>query len=133
MMLGLCVSLQCGCLTSSWLKGSRKLQVKETRGKRDGGEFHQHAIFHHQAVLTKPYLFFPSISYSTSSSSFVSSPSSSCSSSLRRFEKPPGPPSSPAGTCKTGTGLPPPPKGSKILAGFSLFTSYKIVTVITRL
>ena len=51
------------------------------------------------------YLLFPSISYLSSSSSFFSSSSSSCSSYLRRFGKPPGPASSPAGTFRTGTGV----------------------------
>ena len=51
---------------------------------------------------TIPYLLFPSISYS---SFFFSSSSSSCSSSLRRFGEPPGTASTPAGTCRTGTGL----------------------------
>ena len=76
-----------------------------------------------------PYLLLPSISYSLSSSTFLSSSSSSCSSSLRSFGKPAGPPSSPAGDRH----WPPPPPGSKILTGFKLFTSYKIVKGITRL
>ena len=41
---------------------------------------------------TIPYLLFPSISYSSLSFSFLSSSSSSCSYSLRRLWKPPGPP-----------------------------------------
>ena len=81
---------------------------------------------------TIPYLLFPSISYSSSSSSFFSSSSSSCSSSLRRFHKPRDPPPSPAGTCKTGTGFS--PRFQNIDSFFfKLYTSYKIVTVITRL
>ena len=81
----------------------QELQVKETSGKKDQGEFDQHGSTRPSSTI--PYLLFPSISYSTSERSFFSSSSSCCSSSLRRFGKPPGPPYSPAGTCRTGTGL----------------------------
>ena len=47
------------CISTMWLFNfflvkrtlKQELQVKQTRGKRDRGEFNQHAIFHHQAVL----------------------------------------------------------------------------------
>ena len=47
------------CISTMWLfnfflvKGTLKqeLQVKETSGKRDQGEFYQHSLFQHQAVL----------------------------------------------------------------------------------
>ena len=81
----------------------------------------------------------PFISYSLSSSSFFSSSSSSFYSSFRRLWRPPGPPSSLAGTCKTGTGMSvyrPDlllPSGSKMLTCLKFFKSCKIVTVIMKL
>ena len=83
----------------------QELQVKETSGKRDWGEFTHMTSSTTRLSSIIPYLLFPSISYSSSSSSLFSSSSSSCSSYLRRFWKPPVPPSSPAGTCRTDTGL----------------------------
>ena len=61
MMLGLCVSLHCGCLTSSWLKEpwSRGCKGRRQVAKRDLGEFDNHALLHHQAVLH--ILFIPPI------------------------------------------------------------------------
>ena len=96
------------CISTMWLFNlflvkrtlKQELKVNETSGKRDQGKFYQHALLHHRAVLH-----YTSISYSSSSSSFFFSSSSSCFSSLMRFGKPPGPPSSSAGTCRTGAGL----------------------------
>ena len=84
----------------------QELQVQETTsGKMNRGEFDQHALLHHQAVLhyTLPplplhllliirillllILFLILLLL------------------LRRFGKPPGPPSSPSETCRTGTDL----------------------------
>ena len=42
MISGLCVSLQCGCLTLLQVK----LQVKDTSGQWDRGKFYQHALLH---------------------------------------------------------------------------------------
>ena len=47
------------CISTMWLFNfflvkrtlKQELQVKETSGKRDQGEFDQHALLHHQAVL----------------------------------------------------------------------------------
>ena len=47
------------CISTMWLFNfflvkrtlRQELQVKETSGKRDRGEFDQHALLHHQAVL----------------------------------------------------------------------------------
>ena len=110
----------------------QELQVKETSGKRDRGEFDQHALLHHQAVLhyTLPplplhplliiiillllllilllLLLFKEV-WKSSRPSFIS-----CRDLEDRL-------------------WPPPPPGSKILTGFKLFTSYKIVMGITRL
>ena len=55
--------------------------------------------------ISSSSLLFPSISSSSSSSFFFSSPSSSFSPYFRRIGRPPGPPSSPAGTSRTGTGV----------------------------
>ena len=103
------------CISTMWLLKfflvkrtlKQELLVKEKSGKRNRGEFDQHTIPSSTTRLsfTIPYLLFHSISYSSSSLSFFSSSSSSCSSSLRMFGKPPGPPSSPARTCRIGTGL----------------------------
>jgi hypothetical protein len=98
------------CISTKWLFNfflvkinlKQELQVKETCGKRESNQL---AILHHKAVLRYILPPLPPISYSSSSSSFFSSSPFSCSSSLRRFGKPPGPPSSPTGTCRTGTGL----------------------------
>ena len=57
---------------------------------------------------------------------------------FRRFGRPPGLPLSPTGTCRTGSGMSEYmpglrlPSGSKIKTGLKLFTSYKIMTGITR-
>ena len=91
------------------------------------------------SCISSSSLPFPFISFSSSSTSFFSSPSASLSPYIMRFGRPPGPPGSPERTCRTGTGMsayrprPPPPPGSKIITGVKLFTSYKIVTGITRL
>ena len=50
--------------------------------------------------ISSSALLFPSTSSSSSLSSLFSSPSSSFSHYFRRFEKPPGPTSSPTGTCR---------------------------------
>ena len=55
--------------------------------------------------ISSSALLFPSTSSSSSLSSLFSSPSSSFSHYFRRFVKPPGPTSSPTGTCRTGTAL----------------------------
>ena len=83
------------------MKGTLKqeLQVKETSGKRDRGEFDQHALLHHQAVLhyTLPplplhLLLIIIILLLLLLILLLLLP-------LRRFGMHPGPPSSPAGTC----------------------------------
>ena len=67
-----------------------------------------------------------------------SSPSSSFSPYFRRFGRPPDPPPSPRGTCRTVNGMSAYrpglliPSGSKIMTGVKLFTSYKIMTCIIR-
>ena len=106
------------CISTMWLfnffLGKRtlkqELQVKETRGKRDQGEFNQHAILCHQAVLryTLPplplhllliiiilLLLLLLLLLLILLLLLL----------LSRFGKPPGPPSSLAGTCRTGTGI----------------------------
>ena len=104
MMLGLCVFLQYGCLTSSWSKEpwSRSCRWRRQVAKGTEGNLTNMTFYTTRLSSTIPYLLFPSISYSSSSSSFFSSSSSSWSSPLRRFGKPPGPPSSPAWTCRPG-------------------------------
>ena len=101
------------CISTMWLfnffLGKRtlkqELQVKETRGKRDQGEFNQHAILRHQAVLryTLPprplHLLLIIIILLLLHLILLQLLL------LRRFGKPPGPPSSPAGTCRTGTNI----------------------------
>ena len=114
------------CLVKQTLK--QELQVKETSGKRDRGEFDQHDLVHHQAVLhyTLPplplhllliiiilillllILLFKEV-WKASRPSLLS-----CRDLYDRH-------------------WPPPPQGSKTLTGFKLFTSYKIVAGITRL
>ena len=98
MILGLCVSLQCGCLTSSWWKEpwNRSCSWRRQVAKGTEGNFTNMPSSTTRLSSTIPYLLFPSISYLLSSSS--------CSSSWRRFGKPPGPPFSPEGSCRTGTG-----------------------------
>ena len=107
MTLGLCVSLQCGCLTPSWWKEPWSRSCKWRRQVANGTKenFTNMPFSATRLSFAIPYLLFPSISYSSSSSSFFFSSSSLCTSFLRRFGKPTGPPSSPAGTCRTGTGL----------------------------
>ena len=57
------------------------------------------------SCISSSSLIFPSISSSLPSSSFFSSPSCSFSPYFMGFGRHPGPPSSPAGTCRTGTGM----------------------------
>ena len=100
------------CISTMWLLNfflvertlKQELQVMETSGTRDQGDFDHQGLLHHHAVLhilLIPPL--PCISFSSSSSSFFSSSTSSFSSSFRRFGRPPGLPSSHAGTCRTVT------------------------------
>ena len=107
MIWGLCVSLQCGYLTSYWWKEpwSRNCRWRIQVAKGTEGNFTNMTSSTTRLSSTIPYLLFHSISYSWSSLSFFSSSSSFCSSSLRMFGKPPGLPSSPAGTFRTGSGL----------------------------
>ena len=133
MILGLCVFLHSGWLTSSWWKeplaGAAGEGDKWQKGQK--GNLTNMPSSTTRLSSTVPYLLFPSISYSTLSSSSFSSSSSSCYSSLRMFGNPPGPPSSPAGTWDRH--WPPFPPGSKMLTGFKLFIRYKIVTGISRI
>ena len=107
MMLELCVSLQCGCSTSSCWKEpwSRRCRLRRQVAKGTEGNLTNMPSSTTRLSSAIPYLLFPSISYSSSLFSFFSSSSSSCSYYLRRFGKPPDPPSSPAWTYKTCTGL----------------------------
>ena len=103
----------------------QELQVKETSGKRDRVEFDQHALLHHKAVLhhTLPplplhflliiILLLPRLLILLLFLLF------------KEAWKASWPLSSPAGTSSS-------PR-SKLLTGFKLFTSCKIVTGITRL
>ena len=106
MILGFCVFLKCGCLTSSWWKESWSISCRWRRqvDKGTGGYFTNMPSSTTRLSSIIPYLLLPSISYSSSSSSPFFSSSSSCS-SLRRFGKHPAPSSFHAETCRTGTSL----------------------------
>ena len=81
-------------------------QVKDTQGKRDRGEFNQHALLHHQAILhyTLPPL--PLHILLIIIILLIILLSLPLILLLREVWKaPPDPPSSPAATCRTGTGL----------------------------
>ena len=82
------------------------------------------------SCISSSSLLFPSLS-SSSSPSLFSSSSLSFSSSFRRFGRPLGPHSSPAGTCRKGTGMSSYrpgvllSQGSKLMTSLKLFTGYK--------
>ena len=132
------------CISTMWLFNSflvertlrQELQRKKKSDKRDQGEFDNHGL---PAYPTHPSPSTPSPYSSSSFSFFSSSSSSSFSSSIRRLGRPPGPASSPAGTCRTGTGMSAYrpglliPPGSKIMTGLIICTSYTIVTANSRL
>ena len=83
----------------------QELQVKKQVAKGTEGNLTNTPSSTNRLSSIIHYLLFPSITYTLLSSSFFSSSSSSCSFSLMRFGKPKGPTFSPAGTCRTGTGL----------------------------
>ena len=125
MILGLCISLKCGCLTSSWWKEpwSRSCRWRRQVAKWTKGNLTKIPSSTTRLSSTIPYLLF-SISYSSSSSSFFLSTSCSCSFSLRSLQALP--------PLLQGPVVQVPP-GAKILTGFKFATNYKIVTGITRL
>ena len=102
------------CISTIWLFNfflaertlKQELQGKETSGKGTKGKLTIMPSYTTRlSCISFSSLLFPSIYSSSSSSSFFSSSSTSFSSSFRRFGRPPGPPSSPAGTFRTGTGI----------------------------
>ena len=101
----------------------QELQVKETSGKRDEGNFTNITSSTTRLSSNIPYFLFPSISYSPSSSSFFSSSSTSCSSSLRRLESLQALP--PLRQGPAGQALASSSPRFQILTGVMLFTSYK--------
>ena len=83
----------------------QELQGKEKSGKGFKGNLSiMPSSTTKRSCISSSSLLLHSICYSSSSSSFFSSSSSSFS-SFSRIEWPPSPPSSPAGTCRTGTGV----------------------------
>ena len=103
MILGLCVSRQCRCLSSSWWKErwSRSCRWRRQVAKRDPGKFYQHALLHHQAVLTYTL---PPLPLHLLLIIIILLLLLLILLLLVLFEKPPSPPSSPAGTWRIGTG-----------------------------
>ena len=79
--------------------------MKETSGKRDLGDFDQHALLHHQAVLhyTLPPL--PLHMLLIIIILLLLLLTLLLLLLFKEVGKPPGPLSSPAGTCRTSTGL----------------------------
>ena len=101
------------CIFNMWLFNffsskrnlKQELHGKEISGKGTKGEVDHHAFLHHQAVLhlllISPLLLHLFSPHHHPSSPHYPSPFRL----LSRLGKPPGPPSSPAGTCSTGTGI----------------------------